>query len=508
MTQSEPGLIVKSLTGIPGFDEITHGGLPQNRTTLVAGGPGTGKTVFALQALVNGARLYCEPGIFVAFEENSVQIKENAASFGWNLAELERKNLFFLDGRLLTSAYQTGNFDLTGFLASISAKAREMSARRIVFDSIGVMLTMLNDVRAERLELYRLHDWLAESGLTGIVTARQSENEDDDIQRYTFLQYMADATIMLYQKVEDRVAHRSLRVIKYRGSGFAENEIPLVFGPDGIQAASWSEHQPDFPALVNRVSTGVDQLDAMLEGGYFAGSSVLITGAPGTAKSTLCAAFVERACRNGQVAIYNSFDESPAEITRNMASLGLDLRSTIDEGRLHIFASRADSQNAESHLLTMRRQIELYNPSYMVVDPVSALIVAGGDIASQAMVKSLIAICKSRGITLLTTSLLEGDDPQRESALLSISTIADTWIHLSYMAQRRERNGALTIVKSRGTAHSNQVRELGLSREGITLTDVYISGGEVLMGTLRWERETADAQEKRRQRRDLEKRRS
>lgn len=489
----------KMPTGIEGFDEITGGGLPRGRTTLVLGSAGTGKTVFALQTLVNSARLYGEPGIFVAIEENSRQIIQNAASFGWDLPALERDKLFFLDARMSPDTVRAGDFDLTGMLASLEAKAREMGAQRIVFDSLDILLTLLDNTTAERQEVYRLHDWLARTGLTGIITSGTQGDDPLMAQHYGFMQFMADCVVILHHRLLDRVSLRELRVVKYRGSRFLENEYPLIIANRGIELATLGAPPDAIKASAERVSTGVERLDTMLLGGYFRGSSTLITGAPGTAKSTLAAAFLDAACKRGERALYISYDEAASEIMRNMASVGIDLAPHVESGLLQIISRRSESQSAEEHLIDIKGLIRDHHPACMAIDPLSAMLKAGGMLSALGVVQRLLYWTKAQGITLVTTSLLEGGDAELEATELRVSTVADTWIHLTYVVAAGERNRALTIVKARGTAHSNQVRELVLSNHGITLTDVYTSGGEVLMGTLRWEREQAVAAERERQ---------
>jgi circadian clock protein KaiC len=482
-------LQAKAPTGIQGFDRSTNGGLPRGRTSLIVGGPGSGKTVFALQTLVNGARQWGEPGIFVAFEENSRQIIANAASFGWDLQGLERDKLFFLDARMAFNTITAGQFDLAGMLASLDAKVDEMGARRIVFDSIDVLLLQLDDPVLERQEIYRVHDWLSETGLTGLATARIGTVDPLQSERYGFMQYMADCVVLLTHKLEERVSLRTVRTVKYRGSSFAENEFPVVIGPAGMEVGIAGQLEPTYQVSTERVSTGIERLDHMLRGGYYRGSGVLISGAPGTAKSTMCGTFLEAACQRGERALYISFDESASEITRNLASVNIQLEPHIESGLLQIEAVRTEARSADQHLMKLRTFIAEHEPSCMAIDPMSAMLKAGGSVVAMAMAKRLLAMAKSRGITLLVTSLLAGNALEVEDTPLAVSTIADTWIHLSYVVRAGERNRSLTIVKSRGTAHSNQVRELILSDGGVTLTDVYTSGGEVLMGTLRWEKE-------------------
>ncbi|HXG70953.1 MAG TPA: ATPase domain-containing protein [Gemmatimonadaceae bacterium] len=284
--QERPQL-AKAATGITGFDEITGGGLPRHRTTLVLGTSGAGKTIFALETLVNGGKEHNESGIFIAFEENSRQIVENAATFGWDLPGLEADKLFFLDAKLPADIVQMGDFDLTGILTALSSKAGEMSCKRIVFDGIDVLLAMLNDPAAERREMYRLHEWLLASGITGIITGKADPSDGSTGDRYAFMQFMVDCVVSLHHRLVDRVSLRGLRVLKYRGSGFAENEFPLIISPKGMQVATFGQTEMQHEVSKERVSSGIAALDTMLGGGYYRISSVLVTGAPGTAKTTL-----------------------------------------------------------------------------------------------------------------------------------------------------------------------------------------------------------------------------
>ena len=505
----QPQELKKMPTGIEGFDEITGGGLPRNRTSLVVGGPGCGKTVFAMQTLVNSARLCNEPGIFVAFEENSRQIIANAASFGWDLATLEKEGkIFFLDAHLSADEVQSGKFDLIGMLASLKAKADEMGAQRIVFDSLDALLALLNDPIAERREIYRLHDWLSHAGPTGIITIRIEEGDPLLSQHYGFMQFMADCVVLLYHQMAERVSLRYLRVLKYRGSNFAENEFPLVIGPQGIEITSFGPEESKVEAVDERVSSGIERLDTMLGGGYYRGSSVLITGAPGTAKSTLSAVFAEAACRRGEKTLYVSFDESAPEIVRNLSSVGIRLGPHVESGVLRIYSAGTEGKSAEEHLMRIKSLIREQKPRCLVIDPLTAMVKAGGRIPALGMAKQLLYSAKAAGITIILTTLVEGSEPSPETSGIAISTISDTWIQLSFSAQGGERNRALTIIKSRGTRHSNQVRELILSGQGVTLTDVYTAGGEVLMGSLRWGKMHMEALEKERTRAADERKRS
>ena len=501
-----PG-IDKTPTCIEGFDEITGGGIPRGRVTLLVGGPGAGKTVFALETLVNGARNNREPAIFVAFEENSQQIIANAATFGWDLEQLQRERLFFLDARLSPTVVQSGNFDLAGMLAGISAKAREMGATRVVFDGIDVLLTLLDDHNAERREMYRIYEWLQREKLTGIVTAKAAEGDRHTTERYAFMQFMVDCVILLQHRLSDRVSLRSVRVTKYRGSAFSENEFPLIISRHGIRVSTFSAKSLDEPASTERISTGVARLDTMLDGGYYRGSSVLISGAPGTAKTTLSAAFINAGCERGENALVVTFDEGVSQYVRNLRSVGLDLQPHLDNGRLVISSVRTESQGAEEHLLQIKSLIDEHEPRLLVIDPISALIKTGGHVAASHASVRVMDLAKSRGITTVITSLVASDAPEYEGTSTQISTIADTWIHLAYLVKGGERNRTLSVVKSRGTKHSGQVRELLLSDDGISLADVYSAGGEVLVGTARWEREMEELEAERRREAELEQRR-
>jgi circadian clock protein KaiC len=487
-SKNSENALVKSPTGIAGFDEITGGGLPSDRTALILGAPGAGKTVFALECLVNGARNLREPGIFVAFEESSRQIMANAGTFGWDLPALEKEKLFFLDARLSPTVIKSGDFDLTAMLAGLEAKAKEMGAKRIVFDGIDILISLLDDPSKERQELYRLQEWLQRNNLTAIITAKAFEGDRLSSERYAFMQFMVDAVVMLYHRMLDRVSLRGLRVLKYRGTGFAENEFPLVISQSGIEVSVFEQSELTYEVSTERISTGVPRLDTMLDGGYYRGSGVLISGAPGTAKTTLAAAFVDGGCKRGEAALYVSFDEAASQITRNLKSIGIDLQPHCDKGLLHIYSIRTEARSSEEHFLELKSLIRKFKPKNVVLDPISALTKTGGHVSAVHASLRLLDFARAEGITVLCTSLVS-EDAFKESTAMQISTIADTWIHLAYLVRNGERNRTLTVVKSRGMSHSNQVRELILSKNGITLTDVYTAGGEVLLGTARWEYE-------------------
>jgi len=485
----------KAPTGIPGFDEITGGGLPRGRTTLLSGGPGSVKTIFGLQFLVHGVRDCKEPGIFVAFEETSKRVVANAESFGWNLPELQPKKLFFLDAQPAPELVQAGSFDLTGMLAALGAQIKEMGARRIVFDALDVLTALLSDSMEKRREIYRLHEWLLASGLTALITAKAGGDETSSFspQPSSFVHFMVDCAVILNHRVELGVSQRNLRVQKYRGSTFDENESPFVIGQHGVDVAiSRMLGHMDAKVTTERVTSGVKRLDTMLGGGYYRGASVLITGFPGTAKTTFGGAFAEAACRRGERTLFFGFDSDATEVVRNLTSVGIRLARHMKNGLLRMISARTIAGSAETLLVLIKALAKEHEARCLVIDPLSTLAKAGNAFTVHGVVERLIDWSKTDGITLLCTSLLDEMPGRTDGGTpLQISTLADTWIHLNYMVQAGERNRTMSIIKSRGMAHSNQVRELILSASGVTLADIYTAGGEVLTGTLRWEKESA-----------------
>jgi len=485
----------KALTGIAGFDDITAGGLPRGRTTLLLGGPGSGKTIFAAQFLVQGAQHSKEPGIFVAFEEAPARIVRNMSAFGWKLAQLQRKRLFFLDARPMPELIQSGSFDLSGMLAALALKARQMRARRIVFDALDIVLALLPDAASKRREVYRLHEWLLQHELTGLITAKNGGDEatSSGLQQFDFMQFMVDCAVILNHRVDQGVSQRNLRVQKYRGSSFSEDESPFVIGSNGFDVAiARTLGRKDAPISLERVTSGVARLDTMLGGGYYRGASILITGFPGTAKTTLSGAFAEAACKRGERTMFVSFDSDGSEVMRNLTSVGIQLSRFEKSGVLRMISARTITGSAETLLVRIKSLARAHQARCLVIDPVSTLSKAGNELTAHGVAERLIDWSKADGITLVCTSLLdEMSNHATGGTPLQISTIADTWLHLSYLVQAGERNRGMSIIKSRGTAHSNQVRELILSKSGVTLADIYTAGGEVLMGTLRWEKESA-----------------
>ena len=484
-----PQHLPKIATGIQGFDELSHGGLPRNRISLLKGGAGSGKTVFALQSLVSAARQRNEPGIFVAFEERPQQIIDNTAGFQWDLPALLKRKLFFMDANLSPDVVQSGEFDLRGMLAMLKAKKEEIGARWIVFDGIDVLLTLLQNPKSEIREIYRIRDWLVDNAVDAALFTAKIDGHGSQMANYGFLQFMVDCVIEFESRLECGVALHRIQLTKYRGSAFARGEYPVSFGPGGLEIAGPEPTEIRQVASSERVSAGFERLDTMLGGGLFRGSSTLITGVPGTSKTTLSGKFAEAACARGERTLFVSFDEGSDRIVRNLTSVGIQLKPYLKSGMLRMYSGRTESIAAEDHLVKLKALIAEHRPRCMVIDPLSAIAKAGGLAAARSVANRFIYTAKDQKITVVVTAINEGDEPEAEATDLQISTIADTWIHLSYLIRGGERNRALTIIKSRGTHHSNQVRELILSDAGPMLADVYTAGGEVLMGTLRWEKE-------------------
>ncbi len=479
-------------TGIAGFDEVADGGLPRGAVTVVLGGVGTGKTTFGMQVLAKGALEHNEPGILVAFEESAGRVVANTSGFVWGGEALKDRGVHAIDAQLSQWVEQSGEFDLIGLLAIVAAKAKEVGGRRVVFDGIDVLLSCLGDAASIRREAFRLRDWVNQSGLSAIVTAKADHWGQASATDFDFLEFMADCVVTLHNRVVQGIALRFVRVAKYRGAANSGNEFPLVITTAGLEIAANATLRLSYPVSADRVSSGVERLDSMLTGGYYRGSSILITGVPGTAKTSLSAAFAEGAARRGQRTLYVSFDEAPEQVVRNVASIGLQLAPHIEDGTLVLKSLRGRAASPEAHVAQIRAFLAETEPQHLVVDPLSALFQHGFDQVSEGAALQILDVAKSRGVTMIFTSLLASSTGLAEQTPINISAIADTWIHVANVNQGGERNRTLTIVKSRGTAHSNQVRELVLTNEGITLADVYSVGGEVLLGTLRWEKEIAD----------------
>jgi circadian clock protein KaiC len=487
-TVLRPGLgqLSKTPTGIPGLDEVTNGGLPQGRPTLVCGSAGAGKTLLAVEFLVRGATQFREPGVLMMFEETAEEISQNVRSLGFDLDKLVREKKLLLDHvRIERSEIQeTGEYDLDGLFIRLGLAVDTIGAKRVVLDTLEALFAGLPNHAIVRAELRRLFRWLKQRGLTAIVTGERGESS---LTRYGLEEYVADCVIVLDHRVADQVSTRRLRVVKYRGSVHGGNEYPFLIGERGISLLPVTSLRLDHRAMSSRVSTGIAGLDGMLGGrGVFRGSSTLISGAPGTGKSSLGAAFVDAACRRGERALIFAFEESPGQILRNMRSIGIDLRPWTEKGLLEIHASRPSVQGLEQHLLLMHDLVLQFKPSVVLVDPITSFVPNEAVLQVKPMLMRLIDFLKQQGVTTIFSSLTASSSREAfEDSEVAVSSLMDTWLLVRNLETNGERNRTLYVLKSRGMAHSHQVREFLLSSRGIQLLDVYSGGGSALTGAAR-----------------------
>ena len=462
--------LAKAATGISGLDIITGGGLPRARTTLVCGAAGCGKTVLGMEFLVRGARDFGEPGVFVTFEETPEEISRNVASMGFDVDDLVARGQLAFDEVLVDPATieEAGDYDLEGLFIRLGAAIDGVGARRVVLDTIEALFATFRNEAILRAELRRLFRWLKDRGVTAIITA---ERGDGTLTRHGLEEYVSDCVILLDHRVADQVASRRMRIVKYRGSTHGTNEYPFLIQDDGIEILPITSVGLDHPASAERFATGIAELDEMLGGrGFFRGSTILISGTAGTGKSSLAAQIAQAATRRGERCLYLAFEESPSQIVRNMSSIGLDLESPVRQGLLRFESARPTLLGLEGHLTRIYRLTREFEPALVVLDPITNLHAAGTDLAARAMMTRLIDFLKSRQITVLLTSLTEGGATQ-ERTDVGISSLMDTWILLRMIEEDGERRRGLYVLKSRGMPHSQQVRELHLTGEGVRLTD-------------------------------------
>ena len=484
------GGIEKVRTGIAGLDEITSGGLPRGRPTLICGGPGCGKTLFAMEFLVRGATQFDEPGVFVAFEESSEELSQNVRSLGFDLDKLVAENRLAVDYVHVEPGeiQQTGDYDLEGLFLRLGLAIDSVGAKRVVLDTIETLFGGL-DGPILRSELRRLFRWFKARGLTCVVTG---EKGDGTLTRQGLEEYVSDCVIFLDHGVRDHVSTRRLRVVKYRGSTHGTNEYPFLIDSDGISIMPITSVHLNHKVSAERVSSGIPRLDEMLGGeGYYRGTSVLLSGTAGTGKTTIGAHFVDAACRRGERCVYLSFEESEAQLVRNMRSVGLDLGRWIDDGLLHFHASRPTMHGLEMHLASIHKLVERVRPSSMVIDPVSNFAPSDSSREAQSMILRLVDFLKSRQITALLINLTEHGG-SLEHTEINISSVIDTWLLLRDIELSGERNKGLYILKSRGMAHSNQIREFVITPNGIDLVEVYTGPEGVLTGSMRLAQEARE----------------
>jgi circadian clock protein KaiC len=482
----------KSPTGITGLDEITNGGLPTGRPTLVCGAAGCGKTLLAMEFLVRGATQYDEPGVFMSFEETAEELAKNVASLGFDLNRLAASKRFLIDYVRVerSEIEETGEYDLDGLFIRLEHAIDLIGAKRVVFDTVESLFAGLPNPAILRSELRRLFRWLKDKGMTAIITG---EKGDQTLTRYGLEEYISDCVIFLDHRVTDQLSIRRLRIIKYRGSIHGTNEYPFLIEEKGISVLPITSIGLNHPVSTRRISTGIPRLDTMLGGkGYFKGSSILLSGTAGTGKTSVAASFVDAACLRNERCIFFAFEESSAQIIRNMRSVGLDLEPWVKKGLLQFQTERPSVYGLETHLLTMHKVINAFKPAVVVVDPITNLISAGDPLDVKSMLTRLIDFLKMNQITTLFNTLTASGGPLEQSEV-GISSLADTWLQLRDVEINGERNRSLYILKSRGMAHSNQIREFLLTDKGISLLDTYVGPSGVLTGSARLAQE---AQEK------------
>ena len=466
------------------MDEITDGGLPRGRPTLVCGFAGCGKTLLAAEFLVRGAVDFDEPGVLMCFEETQAELEANVASLGFNLAGLIRRRKLVVDHvRVERSEIQeTGEYDLEGLFVRLNHAIDSIGARRVVLDTIEGLFAALPNEAVLRAELRRLFRWLKDKGVTAIITAERGR---DQMTRKGLEEYVSDCVILLDHRVSNQIATRTLRVAKYRGSLHGTNEYPFLIGDDGISVLPITSLGLNHAVSRERISSGIPRLDAMLGGqGFFRGCSILLTGTPGTGKTSVAAYFAQAAVRRGERALFFAFEESPNQIVRNMHSIGLRLEPWVKRGLLRFHAARPTLYGLEMHLVKMFKEIIAFEPAVVIVDPMTSLLAAGSESETRAMVTRLNDFLKARQVTTLFTSLTHEGSALRQSEV-TISSLMDSWLLLQNIESDGERNRGLYVLKSRGMAHSNQIREFVISQRGIDLVDAYIGPSGMLVGAAR-----------------------
>jgi len=512
--RSNPALYLpRCPTGIQGLDEITSGGLPRGRPTLVCGGAGCGKTLLAAEFLVRGATQFNEPGVLMAFEETEKELKDNVASLGFDLNGLVKRKKIVVDYIHIerSELHETGEYDLEGVFVRLKYAIDSIRAKRVVLDTLEVLFAALPNEAILRSELRRLFRWLKDKGVTAVITAERGR---ESLTRHGLEEYVSDCVILLDHRVNDQIATRHLRVVKYRGAQHGTNEFPFLIGEEGISVLPITSLALNHRVSRERIATGIPRLDAMLGGkGFFRGSSILLTGTPGTGKTIVAANFAQAACNRGERVLFFSFEESPDQIMRNMHSIGLQLEPLVKRGLLRFHSARPSLYGLEMHLATMFKEITTFKPHVVVVDPITSLLDTGTDSEGKGMVTRLIDYLKAGQITSLFTSLTQGGGPLQQSEA-AMSSLMDAWLLLQDIEGNGERNRLFYVLKARGMAHSNQIREFLISNHGIDIVDAYIGVSGVLTGSARVAQESlekavvlANQQEAARLKREVERKR-
>ncbi len=489
--KADHGNLPKCLTGIHGLDEITLGGLPRGRPTLVCGGAGCGKTLLGIEFLVRGATLFGEPGVCVSFEETAEELTSNVESLGFNLTTLVRQKKLAIDHVQVERNLieETGDYDLEALFVRIGHAVDAIGAKRVLLDSVEALFAGLEDESVLRSELRRLFRWLKDRNLTTIVTGERGQGT---LTRHGLEEYISDCVILLDHQVTETILTRRLRVVKYRGSTHGMNEYPFLIESDGISVLPVTSMALKYKSSNERVSTGVPALDEMFGGkGYFRGNSILVSGTSGTGKTSLTTHFVDAACGRGEKCVFFSFEEPADQIIRNMRSIGINLQRWVDKGLLHFHSVRPTTYGLEMHLVKIHKVIQEFGPSLVVVDPVTGLLHAGTAYETRSILLRMIDFLKERQITAILTTLTSGTAMQEQTEV-EISSLVDAWLLLRDIESGGERNRGIYILKARGVAHSNQIREFLLTSHGVELREVYLGEAGMLTGSARVTQEAKD----------------
>ena len=489
----------KTPSGIKGLDEITDGGLPKGRPALVSGGPGCGKTLFAMEFIARGIIDYNEPGVFIAFEEKIDDLKKNFTSLGFDLEDLVKTKKLVLDHITIdrTEIEETGEYDLEGLFIRLGAMIDDVGAKRVAIDTLEAIFSGFANEAILRSELRRLFLWLKDRGITAVVTG---ERGDRTITKYGLEEYVADCVITLDHRVTNQIATRRLRVVKYRGSIHGTDEYPFLISSEGISVLPITTMSLTHTASTERIATGISRLDTMLEAkGFYRGSSILVSGQAGTGKTSIAATFVNAACRRNEKCLLFIFEESESQFIRNMKSIGMDFEPWIKKGLLKFHAVRPTAYSLEMHLSMMIKLIDEFKPRVIAVDPISNLYPIGDDVQVRSMMMRLIDYAKSLQITGLFTNLSNDSASEAfslEPTQMAVSSLMDAWLILKNIEGNGERNRVFSIIKSRGMAHSNQLREFVLSDKGIELLDLYQGTEGVLFGSARMAQQSREVSDR------------
>jgi circadian clock protein KaiC len=484
MSRNQEATLVKCPTGISGFDQMSDGGLPKGRTTLVAGYAGTGKSIFAVEFLARGVTQFNETGILLSFEESAEELTQNIASLGFDLNHLQEENKIKIVSIHLdpSQTVQSGEFTLDGIFVRLESAIDAIGASRVVLDGAETLFASISDPRLLRGEFQRLLNWLKSKNVTSLVTAEQGSGT---LTRYGLEEYIADCVISLDNRVVDQIATRRMRIVKYRGSQHAGDECPFIVGETGFSVMPISSAGLDYPVSNEKVSSGVPSLDEMLGGGIYRGSSLLVTGTAGTGKTSIGAKIIESACIRGEKVLYVALEESPQQIERNMKSIGIDLGPWKQSGALHFHALRPTAVGIETHLATVSCLIDRLAPDFVVIDPITALNNSAAEHTVKQLLIRSVDLFKQKGITSIFTALTIGDEPEASTSI-GISSLMDVWILLRNLEQCGERNRGIYICKARGISHSNQIREFVLSATGMQLKEVVLDAdGNIYTGAAR-----------------------